>query len=118
MSTSIRSAIDEGARALDAAGIGEARKEAASLMSFALEADRAFVIAHAGDELDELRLQTFRSLITRRTRREPLQYLTGHQEFFSNVLLKVHINGHRTSCFIAADGIYKTRKYLGTGSGS
>lgn len=83
MSTSIRSAINEGARALDAAGIGEARKEAASLMSCALEADRAFVIAHAGDELDELRLQTFRSLITRRARREPLQYLTGHQEFFN-----------------------------------
>ena len=83
MPTSIRSAITEGARTLDAAGVNEARKEAASLMSCALETDRTFVIAHAEDELDELRLQTFRSLIVRRARREPLQYLTGHQEFFN-----------------------------------
>ena len=83
MPTSIRSAITEGARALDAAGVNEARKEAASLMSFALKTDRTFVIAHAEDELDELRLQTFRSLIVRRARREPLQYLTGQQEFFN-----------------------------------
>jgi release factor glutamine methyltransferase len=83
MSNSIRSAITEGARALDAAGVNEARKEAASLMSYALESDRTFVIAHAEDELNELRLQTFRSLITRRARREPSQYLTGHQEFFN-----------------------------------
>ena len=52
-------------------------------MSCALETDRTFVIAHAEDEVNELRLQTFRSLITRRARREPLQYLTGHQEFFN-----------------------------------
>jgi release factor glutamine methyltransferase len=83
MSNSIRSAISEGARALDAAGVNEARKEATSLMSHALESDRTFVIAHAEDELNELRLQTFRSLIKRRAQREPLQYLTGHQEFYN-----------------------------------
>jgi release factor glutamine methyltransferase len=83
MSNSIRSAITEGARALVAAGVNEARKEATSLMSYALESDRTFVIAHAEDELNETRLQTFRGLITRRAQREPLQYLTGHQEFFN-----------------------------------
>lgn len=83
MSNSIRSAITEGARALDAAGVNEARKEAASLMGYALGSDRTFVIAHAEDELSELHLQSFRRLITRRAQREPLQYLTGHQEFFN-----------------------------------
>src|ERR1044072_4862069 len=83
MSNSIRSAITEGARALDAAGVNEARKEAASLMGYALGSDRTFVIAHAEDEVSERPLKIFRRLIPRRPQREPLQYLTGHQEFFN-----------------------------------
>ena len=83
MSTSIRSAITEGAQALDAAGINEARREALSLMSYALKCDRTFLIAHAENELPESQLQSFRELISRRAKREPLQYITGHQEFFN-----------------------------------
>src|ERR1044072_25719 len=83
MSNSIRSAITEGARALDAAGVNEARKEAASVMGYALGSDPTFVIAHAEDELSELHLQSFRRLVARRAQPEPLQYLTGRQEFFN-----------------------------------
>jgi release factor glutamine methyltransferase len=83
MSTTIRSAILEGAQALEAAGINEARREALSLMSYAIECDRAFVIAHGEDVLDDRQRQTFRQLLARRAQREPLQYITGHQEFFN-----------------------------------
>jgi len=83
MPNSIRSAITEGARALADAGVSEARKEATSLMRHTLDSDHTFVIAHAEEELDELRLQTFRSLIARRAQREPLQYLIGYQEFYN-----------------------------------
>lgn len=83
MSTSINSAITEGAQILGAAGVNEARREAMSLMSYVLERDRAFLIAHSGDELGDNQLQTFRLLINRRAGREPLQYITGRQEFFN-----------------------------------
>jgi release factor glutamine methyltransferase len=83
MSTSIRTAITDGGQALDAAGVNEARKEAMSLMSYVLECDRTFLIAHTEDELSDKHLQTFRLLINRRARREPLQHITGHQEFFN-----------------------------------
>src|SRR4030095_14579092 len=83
MSTTIRRAILEGAQALEAAGINEARREALSLMSYAIECDRAFVIAHGEDVLDDRQRQTFRQLLARRGPREPLQYITGHQEFFN-----------------------------------
>jgi release factor glutamine methyltransferase len=83
MSNSINSAITEGAQTLAAAGVNDARREAASLMGCALKRDRTFVIAHAEDELSEDRLQRFRELLARRAQREPLQYLTGRQEFFN-----------------------------------
>jgi len=82
MSSSIRIAINEGGAALTAAGISEARRDALSLMTFALECDRTFVIAHGEDQLSNRQLQVFRHLISRRAQREPLQYITGHQEFF------------------------------------
>ncbi len=82
MKISIHDAITEGARTLEAAGVSEPRKEAASVMMSVLETDRTFVIAHGERELKEAQLQAYRKLIERRARREPLQYLTGHQEFF------------------------------------
>jgi release factor glutamine methyltransferase len=82
MSTTIRSAITEGAQTLEAAGINEARREALSLMGYALECDRTFVIAHGEEALEDSQQQTFRQLLARRAQREPLQYITGHQEFF------------------------------------
>lgn len=83
MTTSIRTAITEGAFSLSAAGINEARRDAMSLMSYVLKRDRAFLIAHSEDELSDKQLKIFRLLVARRTSREPLQYITGHQEFFN-----------------------------------
>ncbi len=82
MSTSIRSAINEGAQILGAAGINEPRRDALSLMCRVLEGSRIFVIAHAEDQLSESHAKHYRQLIERRATREPLQYITGHQEFF------------------------------------
>jgi release factor glutamine methyltransferase len=83
MTTSIRSAITEGAQALGAAQVKEARQEAASLLGWAIARDRAFLIAHADDALSDGQLRTFRELVARRVKREPLQYITGHQEFYN-----------------------------------
>lgn len=82
MTVSIERAIQEGAALLREGAVDEARREAGSLMAHVLDRDRGFVIAHAGDSLPDAQYQNFRRLITRRTRGEPLQYITGHREFF------------------------------------
>jgi release factor glutamine methyltransferase len=79
---SIANAIREGAERLSAAAVTEPRREAGSILTHVLGRDRSFVIAHADDALSDDEGKTFRSLIARRATGEPLQYLTGHQEFF------------------------------------
>jgi len=81
-SLSIGSAVREGAQRLSEAGVAEPRREAGSLLAHALSRDRSFVIAHAGDALNDSEGGAFRSLIARRAGGEPLQYITGQQEFF------------------------------------
>ena len=82
MTVSIESAIQEGAEKLRAGTVTEARREAGSLLAHVLERDRGFVIGHAGDSLADAQYDDFRRLISRRTRGEPLQYITGRREFF------------------------------------
>ena len=78
----IGNAITIGAETLTAAGVAASRMEAGSLMAHVLQCDRAFLIAHSHDPLTDLQLSNFQHLIQRRAAREPLQYITGHQEFF------------------------------------
>jgi release factor glutamine methyltransferase len=47
-----------------------------------LKKDRAWLITHISDPLDNGTVKLFESVIDRRTRREPLQYITGMQEFW------------------------------------
>lgn len=82
MAISIGSAIKEGAQVLNEAGVDEARRESGSLMAHAIGHDRAFIITNADRALDSGALEIFRKLVSRRSGGEPLQYITGHQEFF------------------------------------
>lgn len=82
MTISIELTIKEGAAILRDANVKDARREAASLLADLLERDRGFLIAHSNDFLPDRQYRTFRDLIARRARGEPLQYITGHREFF------------------------------------
>ncbi|HVS81898.1 MAG TPA: peptide chain release factor N(5)-glutamine methyltransferase [Pyrinomonadaceae bacterium] len=82
MNISVGNAVSEGAQVLREAGIAEARRESGSLLAHAIGRDQTFVITHASDSLAIEVLATFRTLVTRRAAGEPLQYITGHQEFF------------------------------------
>ena len=82
MTTSIRDALIEGAQILATAGITNDRMEAASLMSWVLRRDRAFLITHAEEALSDDQGRVYREAVRRRAKREPFQYITGHQEFF------------------------------------
>lgn len=79
---SIEDAVRVGSQRLREGGVAESRRDAGSLLAHVLDRDRTFVIAHAGDELNQEQFEAFRSLIKRRAAGEPLQYITGHQEFF------------------------------------
>ncbi|MDE1155897.1 MAG: peptide chain release factor N(5)-glutamine methyltransferase [Acidobacteriaceae bacterium] len=50
--------------------------------------DRAWMLAHGDDSLDETTQSAFDTLLERRVAGEPLQYLTGVQEFYG---LKLHV---------------------------
>ena len=82
MNSSIHDLLAEGARALAAAGITEPRTDAALLLGEVLNHDRSFMIAHPEHSVAANQLQKFREFIARRASGEPLQYITGHQEFF------------------------------------
>ena len=82
MNISISNAILEGTEVLRGAGVAEARRESGSLLVHAIGRDRTFIVTHAGELLDTAAIEVFRKLIERRAAGEPLQYLTGHQEFF------------------------------------
>src|SRR6185437_12994013 len=79
---SIAYVLREATQILQNAGVPEARREARSLLSFVIGKDRTFLIAHAEDELDNLRVDQFREVVERRAAGEPLQYITGMQDFF------------------------------------
>ncbi len=82
MTTSIAQAILQGAHRLRQADMPEPRREAGSLMAFAIGRDRSFILSHGEDAIDNEQLKQFYDFLERRAQREPLQYITGHQEFF------------------------------------
>ena len=82
MKASISQALREAAEVLQNAGVPEARREAGSLLAFILAKDRTFLIAHAEDPVSEEMLLRFQESVERRAAGEPLQYITGVQDFF------------------------------------
>jgi len=82
MDVSIATAVNEAAEKLRAHGVGEPRLEAALLLSHIIGCDRAFLIAHDNRILSLEQSETFAASVSRRAAGQPLQYITGHQEFF------------------------------------
>ncbi|MEK6282363.1 MAG: peptide chain release factor N(5)-glutamine methyltransferase [Acidobacteriota bacterium] len=82
MATSIAEAILQAAQDLRKAGVSDARREAGSLMAHALERDRSFVLGHANDPITPDQEKHFLEYLGWRMKGRPLQYITGHQEFF------------------------------------
>lgn len=78
----IRDALAEAAAVLREAGVGEPRREAASLLMHATGRGRAYLVAHDDELLGEDAASRFRESVARRARGEPAQYVTGRQEFY------------------------------------
>lgn len=69
-------------QALNEAAATIARRDAEVLAQHVLTQNRAWVLAHPEAELANDDLVTLRALVARRAQQEPLQHLTGVQEFF------------------------------------
>ena len=85
--SSIAAALLEATKVLNHAGVPEARREAGSLLSFILGKDRTFLISHAEDQLGDDAVRRFQESVERRASGEPLQYITGVQDFFGREFL-------------------------------
>ena len=75
----LREALTEAVTTID-------RRDAETLLAHLLFRDRPWLIAHSDTELSATLHQTFRDLVVRRAAKEPIQYLTGQQEFFGLIL--------------------------------
>ncbi|HUQ33266.1 MAG TPA: peptide chain release factor N(5)-glutamine methyltransferase [Pyrinomonadaceae bacterium] len=78
----IARALLEAAQLLRQSGVAEARREAASLLEHITGRDRTFLITHAETPLVLADVRTLRDLVLRRAKGEPLQYITGRQDFY------------------------------------
>lgn len=78
----VAEALREASEALRDSGVDEPRREAVSLLSHALSRDRAFLITHSDELLTVEHLRSYLSSVERRAAGEPLQYITGAQEFY------------------------------------
>lgn len=83
----LRQALHNGLARLEAArlagvNIDAARLSAEVLLFHAAHCDRAHLYAHPERELTADEQQQYEALIARRAAGEPLQYITGHQEFW------------------------------------
>jgi release factor glutamine methyltransferase len=67
---------------LQQSGIAEPRREANSLLAFALQKDKTFLITHPEYELNDSEEKHFQQILARRANREPFQHITGKQEFY------------------------------------
>jgi len=78
----IAEAIAKASARLTAHHVENARLDAELLLAYVFERDRAWLVAHFPDELDERHRRYYDQLLNCRAVREPLQYITGRQEFW------------------------------------
>ncbi|MGE0821278.1 MAG: peptide chain release factor N(5)-glutamine methyltransferase [Candidatus Binatia bacterium] len=75
--------LAEAADALSSSGIASPRLDAEVLLAHTLGLNRSGLYTRLHDPLPESQAARFQELIQRRRHREPLQYITGVQEFWS-----------------------------------
>ena len=78
----IAEALRDASRRLAEGGVTDHAREANSLLRFVTGRDRAFLVAHSEEHLTADEASRFENAVSRRSKREPLQYITGKQEFF------------------------------------
>ncbi|HKV41873.1 MAG TPA: peptide chain release factor N(5)-glutamine methyltransferase [Blastocatellia bacterium] len=79
--TTLEEAVSSGASLLAGTDQPNSRRTARLLLSHLLGTDQTAVLARSKDRLSDQDFDNYISLVRRRASGEPLQYITGHQEF-------------------------------------
>jgi release factor glutamine methyltransferase len=79
---SINDSINHGAQILRDAEVPEYRRDARSLLEHNLAKDRTYLITNGDDPLSDEEFDRYLAMVQRRATGEPLQYITGLQDFF------------------------------------
>ena len=85
----VHTAVLQGVRLLDDAGIAVARLTAEVLLGHAMGCERAYFYAHPERELTELEWLHYGRYLHERLNGKPTQYITQHQEFYGR---DFHVN--------------------------
>ena len=78
----LRTALNQGTEILEKASVHAPRLTAEVLLCHAVECDRAYLYAHANDELTELAWIHYGRYLNERLKGKPTQYITHRQEFY------------------------------------
>ena len=109
-----------------ASEVAEDRRTATVLLGHALAVDRTYLLTRSDQKVDDNRFHAYIEMVTRRAAGEPLQYITGHQEFYGidflisrDVLIPRHETEMLVECIIdLAQSVHSPLIVdLGTGSG-
>ena len=82
MPATIAETLKLASKQLREASVANDLLDAQTLLAEALGKDRTYLIVNFNEQLSDELLAAYQSLIVRRASGEPLQYITGHQEFF------------------------------------
>lgn len=83
----IKTALQQGSKLLEEAGIEQSRLTAEVLLAHLLGKDRSYLYAHPDDELEYRVLVQFGRALYERLKGKPLHYITGHREFYGRDFL-------------------------------
>jgi release factor glutamine methyltransferase len=121
----LHTALLQGTQLLEEATISAPRLTAEVLLMHALQRDRAYLYAHAGDELTELAWIHYGRYLHERLKGKPTQYITGRQEFYGrdfrvkrDVLIPRPETEHLVEAAIARINPGNLVVDVGTGSGA
>lgn len=82
MPATIAETLKLASKQLREASVANDLLDAQTLLAEALGKDRTYLIVNFNEQLSDELLAAYQSLIARRASGEPLQYITGHQQFF------------------------------------
>jgi release factor glutamine methyltransferase len=117
----LKTALLQGQKLLQQAGVGEPRLTAEVLLAHATQRDRVWLTAHAHEELIELWWIHYGRYLHQRSSGVPTQYITGRQEFYGRdfrVTPDVLIPRPETEHLIEAALRVKAATMLDIGTGS
>ena len=102
-----------------------AGQDAEALMRHALGKDKALLIAHGSEEISDDGAVLFRALVTRRSTGQPIQHITGEQEFYglpfrvtSDVLIPRPETEHLVEKAVELAAEFNEPRILDIGTGS